>query len=260
MRGVTVVLSLALAMGAAGPAEAQLRPCSGVTEPGLKILLDDIARSGGAPSPFVDLLTARLEANLEQLRVEAGLTVKVLRCAKRLPGSPAAFTRPLVQDLNARQVVLEVWGTTAEVEADGETYHEASIGYVLVPIRFHEFAAAQPPGAFVVPRRAKSLATPDDLVQLVDQAGALAAYAATGAGTRLARARQYDAARVQLCKAQTLLGALDTTPGGPNASLLDYVRRLAADTARAARDDAAYKGPLKALPESAVASCPGGRR
>lgn len=203
MRGVTVVLSLALAMGAAGPAEAQLRPCSGVTEPGLKILLDDIARSGGAPSPFVDLLTARLEANLEQLRVEAGLTVKVLRCAKRLPGSPAAFTRPLVQDLNARQVVLEVWGTTAEVEADGETYHEASIGYVLVPIRFHEFAAAQPPGAFVVPRRAKSLATPDDLVQLVDQAGALAAYAATGAGTRLARARQYDAARVQLCKAQT---------------------------------------------------------
>jgi hypothetical protein len=66
--------------------------------------------------------------------------------------------------------------------------------------------------------------------------------------------------RASSCARRRLLGALDTTPGGPNASLLDYVRRLAADTARAARDDAAYKGPLKALPESAVASCPGGRR
>jgi hypothetical protein len=256
-----VVLSIvALVTGSARVAHAQLLPCSGVAEPGLKILLDDIARSGAAPSPLVDLLAARLDANLEQLRVEAGLNVKVLRCAKRHPASTAVFTRPLVQDLNARQVVLEVWGTTAEVEAEGEKYHEASIGYVVVPIRFHEFAAAEPPGAFVVPRRVKSLDTLDDLVRLVDQAGALAAYAAVGAGTRLVRGRQYDEARVQLCKAQTLLEALDIRPGGPNASLLDYVKRLASDTVKAARSDVAYRGPLKALPESALTSCPGGGR
>lgn len=249
---------LALALGVPGGAEAQLVSCSGVAEPGLKILLDDIARSGGASSPLIDLLAARLEANLEQLRVEAGLNIRVLRCAKRKPTSTAVFTRPIVQDLNARQVVLEVWGTTAEVEAEGEKYHEASIGYVVVPVRYHEFASGEPPGAFVLPRRAESLDTLDALVRLVDQAGALSAYAAVGAGTRFLRGRQYDEARVQLCRAQTLLEALDTRPGGPNASLLDYVKRLASEAVGSARSDAAYRGPLKALPESALASCPRG--
>jgi hypothetical protein len=163
-----------------------------------------------------------------------------------------------VQDLNAQRVVLEVWGTTAQVEAEGEKYHEAAIGYVVVPIRFHEFASAEPPGAFVVPRRVKSLATLDDLVRLVDQAGALSAYAAVGAGTRLLRSLEYDKARAQLCKAQTLLEALDTGPGGPNASLLGYVRRLASDTVAAARADANYRGPLKALPVSILSTCPRG--
>jgi hypothetical protein len=251
-------LAVLAVLGHVALAEAQIRPCAGVAEPGFKILLDDIAASGGTPSPLVDLLAARLDANLEQLRVESGPTVKVLRCVNRRPASTAAFTRPLVQDLNAQRVVLEVWGTTAQVEAEGEKYHEAAIGYVVVPIRFHEFASAEPPGAFVVPRRVKSLATLDDLVRLVDQAGALSAYAAVGAGTRLLRSLEYDKARAQLCKAQTLLEALDAGPGAPNASLLGYVRRLASDTVAAARADANYRGPLKALPPSILSACPGG--
>jgi hypothetical protein len=257
-RGLAVpVLAM---LGHASLAHAQIRPCSGVAEPGFKILLDDIAVAGGGASPLVDLLAARLDANVEQLRVEAGPTVRVVRCANRRPSSTAVFTRPLVQDLNARQVLLEVWGTTARVEAEGEQYHEAAIGYVVVPVRFHEFASGDPPGAFLLPRRAKSLDTIDDLVRLVDQAGALSAYAAVGAGTRLMRGLEYDKARAQLCKAQTLLEALDTGSGTPNASLLGYVKRLAAATVDAARNDANYRGPLKALPAAALSACPQGGR
>jgi hypothetical protein len=255
--GVAAMLMLILLLSAA-TARAQIVPCSGVSEPGFKVLLDDIEASDGSVSPLLDLLVSRLDANLEQLNVEARLPLKVVRCTKRHPESPGEFRKPLVQDLTARRVMLEVWGTTVEVDdGGGQKVHEASIGYALVPIRFYEFDAPQPTAAFLVNRRAKSVSSPADLLQLVDQAGTLAAYSAVAAGTKLLRDADYDGARAQLCKAESLLRAMNPTPpaGSPDAELLAYASRLAADAVAQARADANYQGRLKALPASATQQC-----
>jgi hypothetical protein len=247
----------AMLMVCAATAHAQIIPCTGVSEPGFKVLLDDIEASDGSVSPLLDLLVSRLDANLEQLNVEARLPLKVVRCTKRHPDSPGDFRKPLVQDLTARRVMLEVWGTTVEVDDGGQKVHEASIGYALVPIRFYEFDAPEPPGAFLVSRRAKSVSSPADLVQLVDQAGTLAAYSAVAAGTKLLRDADYDGARAQLCKAESLLRAITPAPaaGSPDQALLAYASRLAADAVAQAKADANYQGRLKALPASATQQC-----
>jgi hypothetical protein len=251
--------TLALAMGvvlSTLPARAAIVSCSGINAAGYKVLVDDIVPSSGtAASPLMQPLIHRLDANLEQLKVETGLPLTVVRCAKRLPEDPADFRKPLVEDLNARQVVLEIWGTTTSVVDGTERYQEASIGYALIPVRFYEFNASDPPGVFLVPRRARSVSSVDDLVRLVDQAGSLKAYVAVGAGTRLLRTRAYDDARSQLCRAEALLASQRPQSPTADARLLEYVRRLAGQSVTAARQDANYQGPLKLLPIGAGMGC-----
>ena len=159
MRRFLDVLAGAIATAlVAVPAQAQIIPCSGVNEPGFKVLLDDIAASDGKASPIMQPLIHRIDANLEQLEVEAGPAFKVLRCEKRKPNSPADFKKALVQQLTDSKVMLEVWGTTSQVTDGGEQVHEASIGYALMPVRLREFDSPNTPGAFLVGRRAKSVA------------------------------------------------------------------------------------------------------
>ena len=241
-------------LATAASAQAQITPCSGVQEAGFKILLDDIFEaSSHAPTPLMASLLGRLSANLEQLQVESGLPVKVVRCEKRRPSDPSAFTRPLVEQLDARRVILEVWGSTAQAtDASGAPVHEVTVGYVLVPVRFDELTAGQPPGAFLLSRQAKSVSSLSDLVALVDQSGELAAYAALTTGVKLMRSRDYDRARAQLCRAEGLLArAAGATPASRDRALLDYVQRLATAVIDRARADATYAGVLKALPPGA---------
>jgi hypothetical protein len=228
----------------------QIVPCRGIQDPGFKILLDDIFdAAAGAASPLMHSLMFRVETNLEQLRVESGLPLKVIRCAKRRPSDPSDFKRELVEQLNAHQVVLEVWGTTAQAtDSAGAPIHEATVGYVLVPVRFDEFTHGQPPGAFLLSRQAKSVTSVDELVRLVDQAGELAAYVSVSSGVKLLRAREYDRARAQLCRSEGLLTrAAGTTPGVRDKSLISYVQRLTVEVVTQAKADPAYSGVLKAL-------------
>jgi hypothetical protein len=63
---------------------------------GTKILVDDIFdAAGGVASPLMQSLIFRMSTNLEQLEVESGLPIKVVRCAKRRPSDPSDFRRPL---------------------------------------------------------------------------------------------------------------------------------------------------------------------
>ncbi len=244
-----VLASLAVAV----PSAAQIVPCSGIQDRGFKILLDDIFdAAGGAASPLMQSLIYRLSTNLEQLQVESGLPLKVVRCAKRRPSDPSEFRRPLVEQLNARQVVLEVWGTTAKAtDQTGAEVHEATVGYLLVPVRFDEFTDGQPSGAFLLSRQAKSVTSVDELVRLVDQAGELAAYVAVSTGVKLLRSKEYDQARAQLCRSEALLTrAAGPTPSARDKTLIGYVQRTAADVVTQAKADPAYTGVLKALPIS----------
>jgi hypothetical protein len=238
----------------AAPAAAQLVPCAGITEGGFKILLDDIFETaGGKASPLMSSLQFRVSTNLEQLEVESGLPLKVVRCAKRRPSDPSDFNKSLVEQLNARKVILEVWGTTANAtDPAGAPVYEATVGYVLVPVRFDEFTLKEPSGAFLLSRQAKSVTSLDDLVRLVDQSGELAAYVAASTGVRLLRSKEYDQARAQLCRAAGLLTrVMGATPSGHDKALVGYVQRLASDVVSQARADPAYAGVLKALPVSA---------
>lgn len=247
-------LVLLASVALAAPSAAQIVPCPGIQDPGFKILLDDIFdAAGGAASPLMPSLIYRVSTNLEQLQVESGVPIKVIRCAKRRPSDPSDFKRSLVEQLNARQVVLEVWGTTAQAtDQAGAPIHEATVGYVLVPVRFDEFTLGQPPGAFLVSRQARSVTSVDDLVRLVDQTGELAAYVAVSTGVKFLRSREYNRARKQLCDSEGLLTrAAGATPTARDKALIGYVQRLAADVITQAKADPAYTGVLKVLPISA---------
>jgi hypothetical protein len=236
------------------PSAAQIRDCVGIaTESGLKILLDDIWEEAGGKKttlPLMPSLRNRVFANLEQLRVESGLPLKVIRCEDRRPPDPSAFNQTRVQGLQLHSVILEVWGTTAEAtDATGAPIQEATVGYLLVPVRFDEFTQGQPSGAFTLSRQAKSKTSLDDLVRLVDQSGELAAYVALSAGVRLLRTKAYDQARAQLCRAEGLLTrVMGAAPSANDEALVAYVRELASDVVTQAKANPAYAGVLKALP------------
>jgi hypothetical protein len=136
---------------AALPAAAQtIAPCQAVNEPGMKVLVDDIVATNPALTALANTLAAEIDKNLEQLRLEALLTVKVRACQSRRPTGPADFLKPIVQQLLSREVVLEVWGSAVTLKGATGPYNQTEIGYVLVPVRYYEFGATQPPGAFVV--------------------------------------------------------------------------------------------------------------
>ena len=77
--------------------------------------------------------------------------------------------------------------TDADQDQQGQPFNEASVGYVLVPVRLDELQAQKAPGAFIVPHRATVSTPVDDLLRLVDQAGRLGAYASLAAGSKSLR-------------------------------------------------------------------------
>ena len=233
-------------------ASAQIVPCSAVSDQGSKILLDDIVTSAGAES-FLQSLTSRLDANLTQVQTELGVDLKVLPCLKRRPTGPSDFTRSLVQELNVRGVLMEVWGTTTQVkDQQGRPLNEASIGYVLIPVRLDELQSQKAPGAFVISHRATPSTIVDDLLRLVDQAGRLGAYASLAVGSKSLRAQKWGEARKQLCAAETLFSRLKS-PSADDALLAAHAKQLAGDAVTRARADARYSGFLKQ--EGVALSC-----
>lgn len=233
-------------------AHAQIVPCSAVGDQGSKILLDDIVASVGAEN-FLQSLTSRLDANLTQVQAELGVDLKILPCLKRRPTGPSDFTRSLVQELNVRGVLMEVWGTTTQVkDQQGRPFNEASIGYVLIPIRLDELQSQKAPGAFVIPHRATPSTIVDDLLRLVDQAGRLGAYASLAVGSKSLRAQKWGEARKQLCAAELQFTKLKS-PSAEDASLAAYAKQLAGDAVTRARADARYSGFLKQ--EGVMLSC-----
>ena len=239
-----VALCAALLLTARAAA-AQIVPCSAVSDQGPKILLDDIVAAAGAQN-FLQSLTSRLDANLTQVQTELGVDLKVLPCANRRPSGPSDFTRSLVQELNVREVLMEVWGATAEVtDQQGRKFNEAAIGYMLVPVRLDELQSQRAPGAFIIPHRAPTSTPVDDMLRLVDQAGRLGAYASLAVGSKSLRSARWGDARKQLCAAEALFKKLKPPLVQGDASLADYAKALAADAVVKARADANYRGFLK---------------
>jgi hypothetical protein len=250
----------ALLLLAASPAAAQIRPCNPTGEPGVKVFLDDIVAATPGLTSLAHTIAGQIEQDIEHLRTESAYPVSVVACRDRRPTGPSDFQRPIVQQMLTSDVVLEVWGKAVELKDASGPYHQTEIGYVLVPVRFYEFGAVRPPGAFVLTHRTKPVQSVQDVVKLVNQAGRLGAYAALASGAALLkstplREKRWDPARSQLCRAAVTLGAMKK-PRPEDTELAAYAERLAAEAVKGARSDSAYpgSGALKAVPVGA--SCP----
>lgn len=250
------------------PGSADLRECRGVATAGYKVLLDDIPPLGAEPPPaelkrFMKELEFKVSTTLEQLGLEAGPGIRlvVVRCENRQPEGEGDFSKRLVDGLNAQDVVLELWGNTnGGTDEQGKRYHEAFIGYALIPVRFYEFDSGDPAGVYTVRHRKEVTASTGEVLDLFAQATELSAYAAIGVGTKSMKVHDYDRALQYLCKSELLLKQAGTAPGASQGSLLNYVRRLAVETVAKARQDPTYTGAIKLLSTpQASAPCTGGK-
>ena len=240
----------------AANAQPRIFPCAAVTESGKKVLIDDIVAEDQSLTELAAMLAIQIEQNLEQLRTEGGLDIRVHACKERRPQAPADFGLDTVRGLLDRDVVLEVWGrAVASTDASGP-YNRTEVGYLIVPVRYFEFNSGTPPGAFVITHRSEPIQSVDDLVPLLNHSGRIAAYAALASGSVLLRSTalqsaRWNPARTQLCRAVSILRAAASS--GTDAELAAYAEKLAAQAWTGARADTEYDGFLKT--PTAVAQC-----
>jgi len=252
MMRLAISWALGIVFTCAGQASmAQLPPCAGVTEPGLKVLLDDIY---GADAMALAALSVQLESALRKWSLESRdmygggpgapelVRIRALRCERRQPSGRASFTAPMVRELNSAQVVLEVWAQT-QAQAAGKL--RAIVGYALVPVRHYEPDSEY--GVIMMEREIPHAKTPEQLLELLEQSGQMAVYAELSSGLRLLNAEDFSKARTQLCSAIARLqrGGEGKTAGekADRESLKLYLQTLSVETVKRAQ----AKGQLRGI-------------
>jgi hypothetical protein len=244
------------------PVQAQLVDCRGMSAEGYKVLLDEfqinaVLKSDRDLPAFLNSLKFTLETKLEALRLEnetADLTV--VPCKGRRPAG-TEFDVRVVDALNSRGVLLEVWGTLdATVENQEIRAREAVIGYMLVPVRHYEhYERASPnvPGLYTVRYAMRS---PGPVKEMFEQGGEFDAFAAVAVGVKSLKVGSYDMALQYLCKAEILLDQAARARGVPTPdrkqkALMEYAKTVARDCVKAAQEDKKYKGGITLLPQEA---------
>jgi hypothetical protein len=235
----------------ADPVAAQFVPCAGVTSSqDYKLVLDDFAL-GNANDPdlrlFMEALRASLALNLAHLEAEGLGNVQLVRCQNRKPQS-TDFTTAAVRQLNARRVVLEMWGVGRAGASAGD--YRVFVSYFIVPVRQ---AGSQDPASFTVERKGRSDAPLDRLMEDVSQAIELKAYVAVGIGRKFLQEGQYDLARNSLCRAEAWLA--DAGPAAAPAAFVAWVKQLSSNVVRQALDDPQYSGAMRLTGEGSTISC-----
>ena len=250
-RRLTRALVLAVCLLTAAPASAQIVPCAGVTSSQeYKLLLDDFV-IGNAGDPdlkfFMEALRASLALNLANLEADGLGTVKLVRCQNRKP-QDTDFDAATVTQLNARRVILEMWGIGRAGGTAGD--YRAFITYFVIPVRH---SGPQGPATFTIERHGRSDSPLDTLMSDVSQATELKAYVAVGMGTKFLQEGEYDLARKSLCRAQAWLD--DAGSAAAPAAFVSWVKNLDAEVVRQALDDPQYKGALRLVPNPGAVPC-----
>lgn len=241
---------------------AQMRDCEGIrTERGNKVLLDDITYaaidrpSADEPFPSMERLEYKLHSNIEQLRVESGTMIKILRCSGRRPQNENVFDRSLIEQLDNKDVVLEIWGKIAQSKEHGVRVHNAFLRYVLIPIRYSELTSGGPSGIYRIEYPMKTTEKADEVLNLFDQAVEMKAYVAIGVGINSFKVQKYDLALKNLCIGQGLLSQQTTRrPDFDPKGLIEYIRDQAVKVIQKARNDSSYKGAIKLLSDQLAAN------
>ena len=258
----SILLLCFLCAGLAPAADAQLRECRGtLTEVGLKILRDAVSydSSGASQSAMArvaDRLNAKLSNDVDEFHLIGGTPVVIVRCPDRRPQGKGDFDAPIIEQLNLRQVVLEVWGTVQSEDRGGIKGYVASLEYVLIPARANELGGKPPRSAYTSERWQKVASLPEDIQKLFSQESDLGLYTHVAVGMKSLETKRYDQAFQFLCRGQILLSKkVGQQPDGPQSDLLKFVQDLTVKTFQKARQDPNYSGWMKALVEVAPPNC-----
>lgn len=240
-----------LLAGSPGMGCAQLRECTEIsTGVGLKIVRDGISYDTSAPpqSDIVNMaqrLNAKLSNDVDEFHLVGGNLVVIARCVDRHPRSKGDFDQSTTEQLDLRQVVLEVWGSVQPESRNGVKGYLATLQYVLVPARVNELKGKPPRSVYVVEKWQRSGASAEEIFR---PEGELGLYTHIATGMKARNKKQYDQAVKYLCQGQILLGQ-KASPSATDAraDLLKYVQGITAETFQEARLDPAYTGWMKTL-------------
>jgi hypothetical protein len=258
--GVAAVTCMSLLFAPA--VAAQLMPCPEVGNVSdMKVVLDAVYFNppvGRSQDVFpMQRLTANLQSQLSALRTDLGAVTEVVVCATRKPSGESDFTQPQTDQYNASRVVLEVWGTVAAPSPAGGSKPRATVGFVVVPLRYYEYfqnsnAASRMSGVYLSDYSVRS----SKLANLLEQSSDFKAYVTLGIGLKLLREHSFDGAKKSFCRAQYFMQPGGKTPADPaQVLLLDYARRMTAQTVSTALSTPSYQGPLKAIDPKIAAGC-----
>lgn len=241
MRGVVVRWGAAGMLGAAlsWPALAQLQNCPPGAGTDLKVYVDDFyfaddaLRADRELRRLHDRLISILDTHLATLGVE-DLATRPVRCPSRRPVDGSEFDRARAADLNARGVILELWGLldATKTESGDLTDRSGVVRFAIHPLRHYGFFTQQRttvPGVYAT-RLPRSGSRPDaDFLELMGQTNELAAYAAIGIGLRKAQANDADATVKYMSRAEHELSLLTPATDAEKRSheaLVAYVRSV----------------------------------
>jgi hypothetical protein len=258
--GTLAAVALAGLPGAA--TQAQLVPCPKSAQGnGLKVMLDDIyfvaAAGTTPPAVAMDRLAFTVERKLRALKADLGDPPEVVLCLGRKPRATSDFSRPQVDQLNASNVVLVVWGTLeVPAGAPAGAAPQALVGFAVIPVRFYEHfvnSDADLPGVYQAEYTLQTTSA------LLEQSEEFRAYVAIGMGLKSLKLKNYDRALKSFCRAQYFLqpGGTAPTADTDQSALLAYARKMTKTTVEAAlhAPAAEYSGGIRALDPAVAAGC-----
>jgi hypothetical protein len=233
---------------------AQMVDCN-VSPGGYKILLDDVVYSGPAAAAtadqklFMNRLRVKLISDLEALKVQTQLPFTIVRCEGRRPVDVSDFRVSLVDGLNSRNVLVEMWGNIVAVDA---SVADTAIGFALIPVRFYERDTADLPGIYVA-RYNTRVVNSAKLLEIIGASRELKVFVLVAGGTKALRERRYNEAYTSLCDASQQAALLKAEGVQSHREPLGkYARRMALDTVRKATKDSTYLGPLSLVNEQNI--------
>jgi hypothetical protein len=238
---MNVFTRLMVALGLTLPLFADVTGCAGIgSSAPFKIALDDIVPAGAAADQgaLLDRLVFKLRGELDAAIQESGLTAdiqyEVFPCPNRRPRS-SDFENELTQQLNTRNVLLEVFGSVTATQGRAAG---ALITFAVIPVRF--YGADHTPGVYTVeyPRHTAGTAS-RQIVDLFAKEWEPKVFLNVALGVKLMKLKKFDLAARCFRQANFVLSKMT----GPDlGSLKKFVCDQTLENARAAPNSTALAG------------------